>query len=82
MSASPVLTAIRTWRFWPSSATQSRIASAARTALGIVLVRHGSAEERHHGVADELLDGATEPLELGAQACMVGRQQRPDVLWI
>jgi hypothetical protein len=31
MSASPVLTAIRTWSF-PSSAIQSRIARAARTA--------------------------------------------------
>jgi hypothetical protein len=35
--------------------------------LGVVLVRDGRAEERHHGVADELLDRAVVPLELAAQ---------------
>ena len=34
--------------------------------LRIVLVRRRRAEERHHRVADELLDGATEALELGS----------------
>ena len=35
-------------------------------ALRIVLVRDRRAEERHHRVADELLHGATEALELGS----------------
>jgi len=34
--------------------------------LGIVLVRHGRAEERDDGVADELLHRAAVPLELMA----------------
>ena len=32
--------------------------------LGVVLQRRGSAERRHDGVAGELLDGATDPLDL------------------
>ena len=39
--------------------------------LGVVLVRDGRAEERHHRVADELLDGAAVALELGANASVV-----------
>ncbi len=49
-------------------------------ALGVVLVRDRSAEERHHRIADELLDGAAVPLELGPYACVVGAQDRLDVL--
>ena len=33
-------------------------------AFGIVLVRNGRAEHRHHRVADELLDRATEAFDL------------------
>ena len=40
----------------------------AHGALRIVLVRHGRAEDRHHGVADELLDRAAEPLDLAGDA--------------
>ena len=36
-------------------------------ALGIVLVRDRSTEERDDGVADELLDRAAEALELGSR---------------
>ena len=50
--------------------------------LGIVLVRDRGAEHGHHGVADELLDGAAEALELGADACVVGLEQPPHVLRI
>jgi class 3 adenylate cyclase len=39
--------------------------------LGVVLVRQRGAEERHHGVADELLDRAPVALELGADTCPV-----------
>ena len=51
-------------------------------ALGVVLVRDRRAEDGHHRVADELLDRAAEALELGAQARVVGPQERPDVLWV
>ena len=44
----------------------------AHGSLGVVLVRDGSAEQRHHRVADELLDGAAVVLELGAKALVVG----------
>ncbi len=43
----------------------------ANRALRIVLVRDRGAEERHHGVADELLDGAAVALELAAQTLPV-----------
>ena len=67
-SASPVLTAIRTWR---SPALPHPVADRERGADGplrVVLVREGRSEQRHHGVADELLDGAAEAFELGPQA--------------
>jgi hypothetical protein len=51
-------------------------------ALGIVLVRGRSAEERDHGVADELLDGAAEALELAAQVRVVGSEEPAHVLGI
>ena len=70
-SASPVVTAILSWSS-SCSTTQSRIAKAARTALGVVLVRGGSAEQRHHGVADELLDRSAVAFELGAKLRLVG----------
>ena len=41
-------------------------------ALGVVLVRGGSAEQRHHGVADELLDRSAVAFELGAKLRLVG----------
>ena len=45
-------------------------------------MRDGRAEERHHGVADELLHRAAEALELRAQALVVGREDRPHVLGV
>ena len=51
-------------------------------ALGVVLVRGRSAEERHDRVADELLDGAAMSFELGANALVVGAQESLDVLRI
>jgi hypothetical protein len=51
-------------------------------ALGIVLVRYRRAEERHHGVADELLDGAAEALELRLDPCVTRRLHQLHVLRI
>ena len=48
-------------------------------ALGVILVGDRRAEHGHHRVADELLDGAAVPLELGAELCVIGRKCRPDV---
>ena len=45
-------------------------------------MRGRSAEERHHRVADELLDGAAEALELLAQMRVVRGEQAADVLGI
>ena len=51
-------------------------------ALGVVLVRQRRAEERHDGVADELLDRAAEPLQLGLHPAVIGREHAADVLRI
>jgi hypothetical protein len=48
----------------------------------VVLVGRRGAEHRHHAVADELVQGPPEPLDLPAQPAMVGAQQRPDVLGV
>ena len=45
-------------------------------------MRGGSAEDGHHRVADELLDGASVALELGTQLFVVGPQDRIDVLGV
>ena len=49
-------------------------------ALGIVLVRDRRAEERHHRVADELLDGAAEALELARGRARGRAEERTHVL--
>ena len=49
-------------------------------ALRIVLMCHRSPEDRHHRVADELLDRAAEALEIRADARVIRRQQGPHVL--
>ena len=54
----------------------------AHRALRVVLVRGRGAEERHHRVADELLDGAAEALELPAQVRVVRGEQPANVLGI
>jgi hypothetical protein len=50
--------------------------------LGVVLVRDRRAEHRHHGVADELLHRAAEPLELLPQPPVIRPDPRPHVLGI
>src|SRR5581483_10830367 len=50
--------------------------------LGVVLVRGGRAEERHHRVADELLDRAAEAFELGPQRGLQPLEERGDVLGV
>ena len=52
----------------------------ANGALGVVLVRDRRAEDGHHRVADELLDGAAVALDLLPQASVVGTDPRADVL--
>ena len=51
-------------------------------AFGVVLVRDRGAEDRHHRVADELLDGAAEALELVPEAGVVRAEQRAHLLGI
>ncbi len=50
--------------------------------LGVVLVRDRRAEHGHDRVADVLLHGASEALELRAHAGVVRLQQPADVLWV
>ena len=45
--------------------------------LGVVLVQVREAEDRHHGVADELLDGPAVALELAAHHVEVARHHGP-----
>ena len=51
-------------------------------ALGIVLMGHRRAEERHHGVADELLDGTAVALELLARPPVVRVEHPANVLGV
>ena len=51
-------------------------------ALRVVLVRDGGAEDGHHRVADELLDRATVPLELGPELRVIRREGGADVLGV
>src|SRR3954466_668698 len=51
-------------------------------ALGVVLVRDRRAEDGHHRIPDELLDGAPEALELGTKLRVVSRERRADVLGV
>ncbi len=81
-SASPVLTAMRTSSLPSSAMPVADRKRRADGALGIVLVRDGRAEHRHHRVADELLDGAAALLELRSQPLVVRPQDRLDVLRI
>ena len=48
--------------------------------LGVVLVRRRGAEDRHDGVADELLHGPAVALEVPAQRLVVAAQKRANVL--
>ncbi len=48
--------------------------------LRIVLMRHRRPEQRHHRIADELLDRAPEPLQLGTEAGVVRGEECPHVL--
>jgi hypothetical protein len=51
-------------------------------ALGVILVRHGRAEDRHDRVANELRDRATVPLEDRAQVGVVRLQEPLHILGI
>ena len=81
-SASPVWTAMRTSSLPSSTMPVADRECRADGPLGIVLVRDGRAEHRHHRVADELLDGAAALLELRSQPVVVRPQDRLDVLGI
>ena len=77
-TASPVVTAAaRTAISSPSHSAPrcvSRIRSAgANRALGIVLVRDRRAKTAIDRIADELLDGAAEPLDVGLERALVVR---------
>src|SRR4029077_16791439 len=54
----------------------------ANGALGVVLVPDGSAEEGHHRVADELLDGAAVALQLLPETGLIWREELCDILGI
>ena len=54
----------------------------AHGAFGVVLVRDGGAPDGHHGVADELLDGAAVALDHGAAGVEVAGQQLAGVLGV
>ncbi len=49
-------------------------------AFRVVFVRNRSSEDGDHRIPDELLDGAAEPLELGAEARVVRAEPRAHVL--
>ena len=48
----------------------------------VVLVRHRNAEDGHHGVADELLDGAATRLDLLSREGEVGAHELADDLGV
>ena len=85
-TASPVLIPTRTCRSRSGSASfSSAIASRMleprpHGPLGVVLVRHGSAEGGHDRVTDELLDRAAVALDLLPQAGVVGTDAGAHVL--
>ena len=54
----------------------------ANRALGVVLMRGGSAEQRHHGVTDELLDSASVPLELLFEPRVIRPEESGDILGV
>ena len=51
-------------------------------ALGVILVGDGGPEDRHHGVADELLHRSAEPLDFRTQAREVRREHGAHVLGV
>ena len=55
---------------------------ASHGALGIVAVSERRAEDRHGGVADELLDDATEPLDPGSECLEEQLQTLADVFGV
>ena len=73
-----MLTAVRIWQLLADRVADRE--RRAHRALGVVLVRDRRAEDGHHRVADELLDRAAVPLDLGAQLRVVRRERRADVL--
>ena len=80
-SASPVLTPIAHLDALVRRPVEDR-ERRADGALRVVLVRDGRAEDRHHRVADELLDGAAVALELLAHVRVVAAELGRDVLGV
>ena len=54
----------------------------AHRALCVVAVSQRSAEDTHHGIADELLDDAAERLDLAPNALVVRREHRTDLFGV
>ena len=86
-NASPVLTAIADFQIELLLVVQLSDRTPDRKrgqhgAMRVVAVGDRSAEERHHRVADVLLDVPAEPLELRADAAEVRRLDAPQVLGI
>src|SRR5579859_2753290 len=80
-AASPVRTPARARSPASSAATASTSSRAARTARSdVVLARRGSAPDRHHRVADELLDRSAVAADDEARGVEVAREQVADVL--
>ena len=79
-SASPVVMPIRTSSLPVLSRPVADGKRGANGPLRIVLVRQRRPEERHHGVADELLDRSAVAFELGTQPLVVRAEDRLDVL--
>ena len=50
--------------------------------LGVILVRDRRTEERHHGVADELLDCPSEAFELDAEPVVIGHEHGTNVFGV
>ena len=67
--------------FWLRRPVADGEGSAHRT-LGIVFMGDRRAEQRHHGVADELLDGTAEAFEIGSEPLVIWGEQGANVLGI
>ena len=67
----------------PSAATAATRSSAGtHRPLGVVLLGDRRAPDRHHGVADELLDRAAVALDQRARRLEVAREQLPHLLGV
>ena len=82
-AASPVSTPARAWSAGSSSGTGGdEVERRAHRPLGVVLVRDRRAPDRHHRVADELLDRAAVALDQRAARVEVAREQLAHLLGV